>query len=69
MTCLSLSNPSNGQITYSSDVTPYEYGVEARYTCNTGFGLSGLATRTCRGDGSSLTGFWSGSDSTCERKN
>ena len=39
----------------------------ATYSCNPGFGLSGGdGTRTCGGDGSSPTGAWSGTPSTCE---
>ncbi len=58
----------NGVVAYSSGSTaPYDYGTVATYTCNTGYFLSGIATRTCGGDGSSVTGAFSGVDPFCTR--
>ncbi len=38
----------------------------ALYICDTGYGLSGVATRTCESDVSSTNGAWSGIAPTCE---
>lgn len=58
----------NGMVTYSAGSTaPYNYGTVATYTCNSGYFLSGIATRTCSGDGSSVTGAFSGVDPFCTR--
>ena len=66
VTCSSLGTFANGQIIYSTDTTaPYDYGTVATFTCNTEFSLSGDSTRTCRGDGSSQIGVWSGSSPVC----
>jgi len=40
------------------------YEDTCSFTCNTGYQLTGNATRTCQSDGS-----WSGSDIMCERGN
>ena len=66
ITCDSLSPPSNGQVTYSTD--SFSYGTVAMYSCIVGFGLMGDMTRTCGGDGSSPSGEWSGTSPSCDRE-
>ena len=53
-----------------ADMTPdHDHGTTATYSCNEGFGLSGGdVVRTCGGDGRIVTGEWSGSAPSCERK-
>ena len=69
ITCSSLSSISNGVIDYSPDVTsPYNFGTVATHTCNEGFYLQGSNARTCSGDGSSVSGMWSGSAPVCAGK-
>ena len=59
--CGCLLNITNGQV----DLNPNTLqGSVATYTCNVGHELSGDATRTCQ----SLTGAWSGTEPTCNRK-
>ncbi len=47
-TCGQLSSPVNGALSLSSGVSE---GSVATYTCDTGFTLTGSATRTCTSDG------------------
>jgi CUB/sushi domain-containing protein len=54
--CGALAAPTNG--TVSAPTTTV--GATATYSCNSGFVLSGAATRTCRSDDT-----WSGSAPTC----
>jgi hypothetical protein len=54
--CGPLNDPVSGTVSAS----PTTYGSTANYTCNTGFGLSGSATRTCLADGN-----WSDTAPTC----
>jgi len=54
--CPSLTAPSNGDVSVSSQVA----GGVAQYECNTGYVLSGGATRNCQGNGS-----WTGTAPTC----
>ena len=68
VTCQDLLSPNNGQITFTTDTTaPFDYGTEAAYSCDTGYGLNAdvPTTRTCVGDGSSPDGMWSGSPPSC----
>ena len=70
ITCLGLSSPTNGQISYFTDMTiPFDFGTVATYSCEDGYGLSGgdMAS-TCGGDYTSITGVWSGTPPTCESK-
>ena len=58
------ASPANGEITSCSSGTTgvgYE-GDACRFTCITGYELTGSNTRTCQSDGS-----WSGSDDVCRR--
>ena len=61
--CLPLTNPDNGTINCSlgDDGVP-SYEDICRFTCNSGYELTGSDTRTCQSDGS-----WSGIDSVCGR--
>ena len=69
ITCSSLSSISNGAITYNPDMTsPYNFGTVATHTCSEGFYLQGSNARTCGGDGSSVSGVWSGSAPVCAGK-
>jgi len=45
--CGTLTGPTNGAV--SASVTTF--GSTASYTCNTGYTVSGAATRTCQADG------------------
>jgi len=54
--CPTLNPPQNGNLTVSS----YLPNGTAQYECDTGFVLSGNASRTCGGNGQ-----WSGSNPTC----
>ena len=56
--CGTLSNPDNGQVTHTAGTT---FGQTATYSCNTGYNLVGVNTRTCQ-----ATGVWSGSSPTCQ---
>ena len=76
ITCDDIPDPENGQITHVPDThAPFEFGNEALYSCyvdgenRIGFGLTGgNHTRTCTGDGTSPTGYWTGTAPTCERE-
>ncbi len=65
VTCSDLPLLTNGDIDYggagSTDIRPV--GTVATYTCNPGYTLNGVTTRTC-GSG----GVWSGSAPVCQRK-
>ena len=54
--CPVLQAPQNGMIMMLSQ----EYEAEANYSCNAGFILNGVSTRTC-GPG----GVWTGEDPMC----
>lgn len=45
--CPPLDDPTNGNV----DVPSREVGSTATYSCNPGYELSGLETRSCQGDG------------------
>ena len=55
---------------YAAETTPeFGIGTVATHTCNAGFALVGDMTRTCTDDDQAdIVGVWSGSASTCERK-
>ena len=56
--CGGLPNPANGQATLAGRTS----GSTATYTCNNGYQLTGVQTRTCQN-----TGMWSGMAPTCTR--
>ena len=56
--CGTLTNPANGQVSYSGSTT---FGQTATYRCNTGYNLVGGSSRTCQ-----ATRRWSGSTPTCQ---
>ena len=56
--CGTLTNPANGQVNQTAGTT---FGRTATYSCNTGYNLVGVSTRTCQ-----ATGSWSGSAPTCQ---
>ena len=58
--CGSLTNPINGQVDTSSGTT---FNQIATYSCNTGYNLIGVSTRTC-----SSNAQWSSSAPLCVRK-
>ncbi|XP_064384817.1 E-selectin-like [Halichondria panicea] len=67
ITCFPLTDPFNGFVTYSSTVNSnYVFDVVATYSCDTGFFLVGNDSRTCTGDGSSITGAFDGLVPSCE---
>ena len=57
--CPTLSNLENGQVT----VNTHTVGGVATYTCNTGYGLSGVDTRMCVQNG--VIGQWTPGEPTC----
>jgi len=63
VSCPSLTGPSNGMINCSlGDDGTLSYEDTCSFTCNTGYQLTGSATRTCQSDGS-----WNGSNTMCKR--
>ena len=56
--CGSLTAPANGQVDLTSGTT---FGLNATYSCNTGYNLVGVSTRTCE-----ATGVWPNSAPTCQ---
>ncbi|HVZ73733.1 MAG TPA: hypothetical protein VHJ20_15240 [Polyangia bacterium] len=54
--CPALNSPTGGSVS-APNLT---YGSTAMYTCNTGYSLVGIASRTCQ-----ASGTWSGSPPTC----
>ena len=59
MDCGNLNDPANGSVSQNSGTT---FGQTATYSCNTGYNLVGVSTRTCQ-----AIGNWSGSVPTCQR--
>ena len=61
---------ADGMVTFAADTTPdFAIGTVATHTCNGGFALVGIITRTCVDDDQAdIIGVWSGSAPTCERK-
>ena len=55
--CGNLTVPMNGMVNTSSGTNSL---MRATYTCNTGYTLTGEATRACQSNGT-----WSGSEPTC----
>ena len=55
--CGILTNPTNGQVMTPSGTT---FNNLATYSCDTGYGLSGSATRVCGSDG-----LWTPDAPTC----
>ena len=68
--CQPLTQPSNGVVSISTGTHGVNLGVGAiaTYSCNSGYGLVGQASRTCV-SGGGTTGTWSGTQPTCEGKN
>ena len=65
--CFELDSPENGSVEYSGSLGQgINFGDTATYSCETGFGLSGNAKRTCIGNGTSSLGQWNGIEPTCE---
>ena len=61
--CRNISTPANGEMSCSSGRVGVDYDRDTcSFTCNTGYELTDIDTRTCQSDGS-----WSGSDVTCGR--
>ncbi|XP_064386213.1 sushi, von Willebrand factor type A, EGF and pentraxin domain-containing protein 1-like [Halichondria panicea] len=61
-TCPGLTVPANGMISYNmGTVSLRPVGTVATYTCDTGYTLNGVSTRTCGSDG-----VWSGSALICQ---
>ena len=56
--CGDPGTPVNGR----RSISGYTEGHTVNSTCNTGYELSGSATRTCQSNG-----LWSGSSATCPR--
>ena len=60
MTCPDVSKLENGTIVYSDPTIPRAEGSTVTYSCNTGYGLTGEAVRTCTSIG------WNGIEPRCE---
>ena len=54
--CYSLSPPANGEVFFTTTFS----GSTAEYSCNEGFNISGIHTRTCL-----VNGEWSDETPTC----
>jgi sushi, von Willebrand factor type A, EGF and pentraxin domain-containing protein 1 len=54
--CPALNGPAGGSVSAPT----LTFGSMATYACNTGYAMTGMATRTCQ-----PTGAWSGSSPTC----
>ena len=66
--CSALTAPTNGQSSYSTDMTePFSIGTVATFTCNDDYTLnSAIATLTCADDNQADTlGTWGGSEPSC----
>ena len=62
-TCANLTDPADGQVTYSPSDTPRFVGTVATYSCEQGFDVvEGDMERTCQSDGT-----WTGSEPSCQR--
>ena len=61
VTCSTLSDPSNGMVDCSlgNDKVP-SYEDTCKFTCNTGYNLTGSESRTCQSNGT-----WSGNVTMC----
>ena len=55
--CPTLTSPANGAVSAPTKTV----GSVARYSCSSGYTLSGVATRTCQSNGE-----WSGSQPSCQ---
>ncbi len=67
--CPELDDPENGFIIYSTNddqQPPFPFGTEARYVCNSGFGVArGDGVRVCLGDVVNTVGEWTGEIPEC----
>ena len=67
--CSRLNAPANGNVQMTAppgiSATSQDYGAVARYTCNSGYYLDGNQIRNCVGDGTSIAGYWDGSQPLC----
>ena len=65
VSCSSLTNPNNGTINCSlgDDGIP-SYEDTCSFTCDSGYELTGNATRSCQSDGS-----WNGTEVVCSKGN
>ena len=68
--CDFIPDPDNGRVTFSPDATPpFDFETRATYICNSGYGISGgNVLRTCRGDGLTANGTWTGTAPFCGGK-
>ena len=69
ITCPPLNDLTNGTVTYNDvedESGNLNFETQSTYSCDTGFFLVGINTRTCTGDGSSITGSFDGEAPTCE---
>ncbi len=69
ITCFPLDDPINGTVIYSAaadEFGNYALDTMANHSCDTGFDLVGNNSRTCSGDGSSITGAFDGEAPNCE---
>ena len=60
MTCPDVSTLDNGTIVYSDPTIPRAEDSTVTYSCDTGYGLTGEAVRTCTSSG------WNGTEPRCE---
>ena len=57
--CGTLTNPSNGIVSYTAGTT---FGSKATYSCNTEYFMLGNSTHICQ-----AAGYWSRSTPICQR--
>ena len=60
VTCPGVSTLNNGTIVFSDPTIPRGEESTVTYSCNTGYGLTGEAVRTCTSSG------WNGTEPRCE---
>ncbi len=66
--CPALADVSNSELSYAIPDSSGEvvYSTVASFVCLDGYYLVGSQTRTCTGNGLTITGTWTGSNPTCE---
>ncbi len=65
--CPALADVSNSELSYDSS-GEFVHSTVASFVCLDGYYLVGSGTRTCTGNGLTITGTWTGSNPSCEGK-
>ncbi len=68
--CPALAEVSNSELSYAIPDSSGEfvYSTVASFVCLDGYYLVGSGTRTCTGNGLTITGTWTGSNPSCKGK-